>query len=55
MSEEMRLPFSGSPLPPGNAGYDKARRFRNGLINNRRGLIAQCTTTAVVNAVHVGR
>lgn len=46
----------GHVLRPGDAGYEEARRVRNGLIDRRPALIVQCQGTAdVVAAVNFAR
>jgi len=53
---ELATRFSGTLLLPGDAGYDKARRIHNGLIDKRPALIARCLGTAdVVDAVNFAR
>ena len=48
--------FRGAIIRPADAGYDDARRVRNGLIDRRPALIARCSGVAdVVDAVNFAR
>jgi len=40
--------FGGTLMRPGDAGYERARKVHNGLINKRPALIAQCRDTSDV-------
>ena len=54
--EQLAPTFTGELLQPTDAGYDKARRVYNGLIDKRPGLIARCHGTAdVADAVRLAR
>jgi len=53
---ELSAHFSGMLLRPGDAGYDKARRLHNGMIDKRPALIARCLGTAdIADAVNFAR
>jgi FAD/FMN-containing dehydrogenase len=48
--------FSGELLLPGDAGYDRARRVHNGLIDKRPAVIARCLGAAdIADAVNFAR
>src|SRR5437879_4530230 len=48
--------FSGQLLRPADAGYDDARRVRNGMVDKRPALIARCRGVAdVVDAINLAR
>ncbi len=48
--------FAGRILQPSDAGYDKARKVHNGMIDKRPALIAQCRGMAdIADAVRFGR
>src|ERR1041385_2959295 len=54
--DQLAPSFTGTLLPPGDAGYDEARRVHNGLIDKRPALIARCQGTAdVADAVKLAR
>lgn len=53
---ELAGTFSGQFLQPADAGYEKARKVHNGLVNKRPILIARCRGVAdVVDAVNLAR
>ncbi|MGH2473750.1 MAG: FAD-binding oxidoreductase [Candidatus Limnocylindrales bacterium] len=54
--DELRAPFDGRFLEPGDSGYEDTRRLHNGMIDKRPALIAQCQSTAdVIDGVNLGR
>src|SRR5918993_5287270 len=54
--QELRSGFRGQLLPPGDAGYDSARKIDNAMIDRRPALIARCAGVAdVLSAVRFGR
>ena len=54
--DALRNRFNGALLRPGDEGFDVARRVWNGMVDERRALIARCTgVPGVQAAVRFGR
>ena len=54
--ERFQAAFRGEVIPPGDSGYEKARKIWNASIDKRPGIIARCSGVAdVVAAVNFAR